>query len=263
MIINNFLGGLGNQLFQIAAGYAHSKRMNTEYAINYKMKHVGFGQGHHPIKYKNLLYRNIPETQYEIQLTFNENGFSYTPILGLKNICLFGYFQSEKYFQDHSKEIKNLFKFPPSITNKVKKKINAIKKKKVGVHVRLGDYLNKEYDGVFHKIDYSFYLKKALKNFERGYEFIVFSDDIKLFEKKFKFKEFIYLNNDNEVEDLYALSQCDSVIMSNSSFSWWGSWLGKKKEKIISPDSWFGPKIQNDYDDRFNKNWIKLQTKKA
>ena len=34
MIINNFLGGIGNQLFQIAAGYAHSKRMNNFYDIN-------------------------------------------------------------------------------------------------------------------------------------------------------------------------------------------------------------------------------------
>ena len=49
--------------------------------------------------------------------------------------------------------------------------------------------------------------------------------------------------------------------MSNSSFSWWGSWLGKTKRKIISPDCWFGPKIQKDYEDRFNKNWIKISAK--
>ena len=46
MIINNFLGGLGNQLFQIAAGYAHAKRMNSKFAINYRLNHVGFGQNH-------------------------------------------------------------------------------------------------------------------------------------------------------------------------------------------------------------------------
>ena len=46
--------------------------------------------------------------------------------------------------------------------------------------------------------------------------------------------------------------------MSNSSFSWWGTWLGKPKSKIISPNRWFGPTIQQDYEDGFNKNWIKI-----
>ena len=48
------------------------------------------------------------------------------------------------------------------------------------------------------------------------------------------------MNNTNEVEDLYCLTQCDDIIMSNSSFSWGEHGLGKKKKKIISPDRWFG-----------------------
>ena len=44
-------------------------------------------------------------------------------------------------------------------------------------------------------------------------------------------KNLTNLENDNELEDLYSLSQCDSVIMSNSSFSWWGAFLGEKKKK--------------------------------
>ena len=48
--------------------------------------------------------------------------------------------------------------------------------------------------------------------------------------------------------------------MSNSSFSWWGGWLGKSKEIIVSPDQWFGPEGPKDYDDRFSENWIKIQT---
>ena len=62
MIINNFLGGLGNQLFQIAAGYAHARRINSKFAINYSLNHVGFGQGHHPEKYRYSVYKNIPTT---------------------------------------------------------------------------------------------------------------------------------------------------------------------------------------------------------
>ena len=42
------------------------------------------------------------------------------------------------------------------------------------------------------------------------------------------------MNNTNEVEDLYCLTQCDDIIMSNSSFSWWGAWLGKKRKNYFS-----------------------------
>ena len=49
MIINNLIGGLCNQLFQIAAGFAHSKKMGTDYAINYKIGN-GSGKGYHHTK---------------------------------------------------------------------------------------------------------------------------------------------------------------------------------------------------------------------
>ena len=260
MIINNFLGGLGNQLFQIAAGYAHSRRINSKFAINYGLNHAGFGQGHHPVKYRHSVYNNIPTTDQNIQLVYNEREFKYTPIAPLDNICLYGYFQSERYFEDYKDEVKNLFNFNFKTKKKIKKELSSIKKK-VGIHLRLGDYLNEEYNGVFHKINYPIYLEKAMSLFEKDYEFIIFSDDFKSLRKLVDLNKFINLNNSNEVEDMYSLSQCENIIMSNSSFSWWGCWLGKSKSKIISPDCWFGPKIQKDYEDRFNKNWIKISVK--
>ena len=48
MIINNFLGGLGNQLFQISAVKLCQKN-KFKFAINYALNHAGFGQGHHPV----------------------------------------------------------------------------------------------------------------------------------------------------------------------------------------------------------------------
>ena len=46
MIINDLIGGLGNQLFQISAGFAHAKNIKTDYAINYKIGSIYNGQGH-------------------------------------------------------------------------------------------------------------------------------------------------------------------------------------------------------------------------
>ena len=58
MIINDLMGGLGNQLFQISAGFAHAKNIKTDYAINYKIGSIYNGQGHPHMRYKDNLYKN-------------------------------------------------------------------------------------------------------------------------------------------------------------------------------------------------------------
>ena len=58
------------------------------------------------------------------------------------------------------------------------------------------------------------------------------------------------------------MSQCDSVIMSNSSFSWWGLFW-EKKEKIICPDKWYGPRGPKDSEDIYEDSWLKVRFRLA
>jgi hypothetical protein len=67
-------------------------------------------------------------------------------------------------------------------------------------------------------------------------------------------------NCKSEIEDLYLLSQCDAHILTNSSFSWWGNYLGKEKEKTVVPNIWFGPHGPKDTHDVYRDNWIKVAT---
>jgi hypothetical protein len=46
--------------------------------------------------------------------------------------------------------------------------------------------------------------------------------------------------------------------MSNSSFSWWGTFLGKKKDRVFCPDKWFGPKGPQDSHDLYEDWWTKI-----
>ena len=132
MIINLICGGLGNQLFQISAGFAHSLRLKTSYRINYEIG-MGPGQGNIHNTYKDTVYSKIKCTTNNIFQTYtdNINENIYAPIPFEDNLCLIGYFQSQKYFKDCENEIRNLFTFPKEKTKKIREKFSKFKKKKL------------------------------------------------------------------------------------------------------------------------------------
>jgi len=260
MIIPNLKGGLCNQLFQTAAAYAHAKRSDTFFGINYNLKHNCI-QGHPPTKYKDTLYKNILTTDSVPEEIYNEPKFEYVPIPIKKDLLIDGYFQSEKYFADCKDDIKSLFTFPDDIKEKVDTKLNQINKKKIGVHIRRGDY---KMFPTTHPSQTTEYYDRALRHFslERtagNCIFILCTDDIPSVQVEFDLDKygFIYSNSKSELEDLYLLSQCDSAIISNSSFAWWGAWLGKEKDKVICPGIWFGPDGPQDYHDIYVHGWEK------
>ena len=112
MIVNNLEGGIGNQLFQLAAGYSHARRIGVDFAINFKFS--GFcGQGHVAKKYKKNILSKIPETNRSRDEFFEwqQPKYNFSPIPTYDNLILLGYFQSEKYFSDFSHEIRDLFFF--------------------------------------------------------------------------------------------------------------------------------------------------------
>ena len=262
MITNVLCGGLGNQLFQIAAGFAHSMRMKTDYAINYNfsLNKKFVGQGKSPEKYKDNFFSKIPETDKEQKsfLPYIQPDFRYKQIPVSDNLILHGYFQSEKFFENFHNEIEQLFFFSPELKNKINKKMAFSTKKKVGVHIRRGDYkLEKNKD--FHPlIDVNYYFK-AMNFFSTDcVDFIIFSDDFETVNYEFDISNFKNLNNTDEIEDLYSLSQCDAVIMSNSSFAWWGAWLGKDKYKVISPSIWFNSSSPYIATDLYKDEWIRI-----
>ena len=137
------LGGLGNQLFQIANGYSLSRVYNKELVLNPKTN-----DGIDSNTYRNNfndLFSNFKKEKIPVNsVIFRENGFNYKKIpdlSGYNNIILNGYFQSEKYFINHKEEIKNLFL---SLFDNIKiyKNNECFGNNTISLHIRRTDYLN-------------------------------------------------------------------------------------------------------------------------
>ena len=259
IVIPNLKGGLGNQLFQIATACGVAADNKCKFALNYDLPHTCI-QGHSPTKYKDTLYCDLPITDIVPGYTYDEDGFSYKEIPYEQKMIINGYFQTEKYFVNHKEEVKKLFTFPNHIKDRVSKAFSKLPGKKIGVHIRRGDYKLVSH---VHKLCTPEYYREALKVFSLDHasgncHYILCTDDIDSVREEFDIGQFIVSNSKDELEDLYLLSQCDSVVICNSTFSWWGAWLGKNKDKVICPAEWFGPAGPSDYQDIFAEGWIKL-----
>ena len=105
-MISVFLqGGLGNQLFQIACGYAHSIEVGDSFCLQDGQHHLPL-QGNRVEIYKDTFYKDIPfvpEVTYSS--IYEEPTFTYSKLPHEKELYLADYFQSEKYFNKYREDI--------------------------------------------------------------------------------------------------------------------------------------------------------------
>jgi hypothetical protein len=118
------------------------------------------------------------------------------------------------------------------------------------LHVRRGDYL--KYPNIHPTCDVSYYEKSiSLVDSEN---ILIFSDDINWCKNNLliKNKNIFFIEGNQDYIDLWLMSLCKNNIMANSTFSWWGAWLNKNKNKlVIGPKKWFGESLHHNTDDLY------------
>lgn len=249
-----YLGGLGNQMFQIASSIGIAKNNNTNY---------GF-----PIwKYNKFFLKKLPVASHyptEIYKEYNEGFLGYENIPHKVSLNLYGYFQSYKYFEQHYGEVLGYFEFQPAIISELTKRYKDLDKS-ASIHVRRGDYCK------LHNIHYNqnmIYYNEAIDIMVSNdiKTFYIFTDDKEYCKNSFIRTDvkFIFVDSQHEIIDLCLMSLCKHNIITNSSFSWWGAYLNKHKDKIvIAPSQWFSKNIEFDIKNRIPDNWIVLQSDKV
>jgi len=256
----HLMGGLGNQMFQISNCLSHSWDNGTEakFSNNFLIPM----QGNNASTYVNNIFKKIPfYDSIEPEIRINENSFSYSKILipKEKNVEFYGYFQSGKYFEKNKNRIIDLFSPDETfIRNTTKKYPELNKSNTLSLHIRRGDYLSNP--DIHPSIDIT-YINEALRIIGEYSSIFIFSDDTEWVKTNLNLDKSIIVNGNMDFEDLWLMSLCKNNIICNSSFSWWAVYLNRNPDKkIISPSIWFGPRGPQDYDDIFEKNWIKINT---
>jgi hypothetical protein len=272
MIVANLMGGLGNQMFQYAAGRSLAILNNTELYLD-----LGFlntdPQGAYTKREFNLDVFNIKAKISDKAVPdkfkstsswiskiaskfrtgsvsfFNEEGKGYRPEFYNcgDNTYLNGFWQSEKYFSKIRTEL--LSEFTPKVA--IDKANDDILQKirntnAVSLHIRRGDYATLESANKFHGLLSLEYYQKAISEIEKKQNdpvYFIFSDDIQWANEHLKLKNpahFISGNIGREsYKDIWLMKHCKHNIIANSSFSWWGAWLNASPSKIvISPKQW-------------------------
>ena len=173
------------------------------------------------------------------------------------DVYMWGAWQSEKFFLNYSQDVREKFSFAPeSFKPEYQNKILSCNS--VGIHIRLGDRLR------HGEADFTAqYIKHALEKISglvEAPEFFIFSDDIEWCRKNLKKifdAEYFFIEGNTPAQDMALMTQCRHLIISASTFSWWGAWLNNNPGKIvIAPAQKLWCKNPEDYENFYPAEWI-------
>ncbi len=282
-------GGLGNQLFQYALGrsLALSSRAVVKYDKSwyatqtkraYELDHFRTVTEIASEAETTTLrqYERRPGPQHFIHNLFAANekiyireiDFRYDPAILTTRAPAYldGYWQSEKYFSSIAKQLRSELRIKEEPTGKNREMIEQMRQEgAISVHVRRGDYVTEKRTNEFHGTTSIEYYQAAARHIMRRTQnpvIYVFSDDLAWAEANLHFPaRTVYVSHNSPeqgYEDLRLMTHCRHHIIANSSFSWWGAWLGEHDGQIVvAPQKWFNDPAK-DSSDLVPERWIRI-----
>ena len=132
------------------------------------------------------------------------------------------YLQDLRNFEEIEDDVRNYFSPRPDVWRRLAARFDGILSlpHKTSLHVRRGDYVG--HNGFFANLPVAYYMEAM--SLTQG-PYLVFSDDIPWCRSNLP-GDCVFMENNRDYEDLFLMAACDEHIVANSTFSWWGAWIG-------------------------------------
>jgi hypothetical protein len=257
----NIMGGLGNQLFQLAAAYSYAKEKGTLRILRQT------NNGSRPFYWDSICHAFLPylvETLPSTLTSWHEplpTMYTAIPSLPDNGIHLHGYFQTSLYHVD-KEEIRSLFA-PPLCVQSVQEAYHTLLEQShrvIVVHCRQTDYLtHRDIHGPLTMDYYRRAIEKA-RSWVEDPLFLLCGDDPSFWAPlcaELPSTTYQVLEESSDIRTFLLLQQFRHFIMSNSTFIWWCVYLSSS-DHVIAPAKWFGPKGPSPFHDIYEPTWIRM-----
>ena len=270
-------GGLGNQMFQYAYAYLLSKKNTNSHIVfdireyekyywpfsvinfNLSTKWVSFSEGkliydfsikryHLYQKIYSILKGTAPSSIRKKDLKknylFSGTYCDLPSITPNKDCYLYGYFQNVDLLNPIRDELCKEFSID---TEKTRKFLKLIQKNPILLSIRVLSEAEERHAYKENKLSDKDYYFNCLKKLDakKQRQLVIMSNNIPKIKKEYKFencyKKVVYVEDCNPNEQIEIMKRCKDFIISNSTFSWWGAYLGSYLNKgvVYVPRIWY------------------------
>jgi len=244
MVYVNLFGNLGNLLFQYATAASLGK--GRAVGVTDSAKTLAQLKEYAELFGGMEVVPKAPEGALRVdQVRCDHTEF---PDPGGRDLFISGYFQSEDYFDRDL--VYGMFRPGESRVAGLRERYGEWLSRPgvTGISVRRGDYLRK---AAWHPFVGERYFRDCLARLPDAKDFVVCSDGMewckRFFPKAFPERRFLFVEGESVLDQLFVHTLCANNVVSNSSFSWWGAWLGERRRRAeglrgvtLAPSMWLG-----------------------
>jgi hypothetical protein len=236
-------GRLGNHLFQWAFGLAASRRLDTSFVMDHDSIAPLFDLDGHlrpDLRARNLLWLRSRGRRAPLVEVANEADPA-TVLAALEDGARYsGFFQSADYFAGHEDAVRRALAVKPEPRQRFRERYADLAAGGyVCVHLRRGDYADWKGGAALLPTEY---VRRCIDlAAPAGRPVVVISDSIDEAEAELAGVPGVRFESNDPIVDLQLMIHASTCVVSNSTFAWWGAWLGDVPgRRVLAPRYWVG-----------------------